>query len=148
MTDATIETEPFFDPIIPVFRNWAMLKQQSDAIVREQNKLRDQVVNAVQERGYRDHKGSQFIDLPFPLAVGDIEYVRIKRECRTSIVADAEAAERITREKQCFERAFALVPTLQPDELYVLLQEGRITEADMDAIFTKKVTFAFRGLTS
>lgn len=148
MTDTTLETEPVFDPIIPVFRRWAMLKQQSDSIVREQNKLRDQVVSAVEERGYRDHKGSQYIDLPFPLAVGDMEYVRIKREARTSITADPTIAETITRERGVFERAFTLVPTLQPDELYVLLQEGALTEPDMDAIFIKRTSFAFRGLTS
>lgn len=143
-----IETAPTFDPIIPVFREWAILKHRTDTMIREQNKLRDQVANAVEERGYADHKGSQYIDLPFPIPVGDIEYTRIKRECRTSITADHEIAERVTRERGVFERAFVLVPTLQPDELYVLLQEGALTEGDMDAIFVKRKTFAFRGLTS
>lgn len=147
MTDTT-ESVPTFDPIIPVFRQWAMLKAQSDAMIREQNKLRDQVVNAVEERGYRDHKGSQFIDLPFPLPIGDVEYTRIKRECRTSITADPDIAERITLQRGCYDQAFTLVPTLQPDNLYVLLQEGRLTESDMDEIFVKRITFAFRGLTS
>lgn len=143
-----IETAPHFDPIIPVFREWATLKHRTDSMIREQNKLRDQVVSAVEERGYADHKGSQYIDLPFPLPVGDVEYLRIKRECRTSISADADIAERITRERGVYERAFVLVPTLQPDELYVLLQEGALTEQDMDEIFVKKLTYAFRGLTS
>ncbi|MFE6745927.1 hypothetical protein ACFVGM_08760 [Kitasatospora purpeofusca] len=147
MTEPT-DDAPDFDPIIPVFREWAILKQQSDSLIRQQNHLRDRVIAAVEERGYRDHKGSQFIDLPYPLPVGDIEYVRIKRECRTSIVADHDAAEEITRERGVFDRAFVLVPSLRPDELYVLLQEGILSESDMDRIFTKKSTYAFRGLTS
>lgn len=148
MTDTTLETDPVFDPIIPVFRQWAMLKAQSDAMIREQNKLRDQVINAVEARGYRDHKGSQYIDLPFPLPVGELEYTRIKRECRTSISADPDIAAEVTRERGCYDRAFPPVPTLQPDELYVLLQEGVLTEDDLDRIFVKRVTFAFRGLTT
>ncbi|NIY68028.1 hypothetical protein SMALB_6106 [Streptomyces malaysiensis] len=114
------------------------------------NKLRDRVAEAVQSRGYTDHKGSQYIDLPFPIPVSDHEYIRIKRERRVSIVADLEAAERITRARgyEIYRRAFPPVPTLDADELYVLLQEGELTEEDMDQIMVQKESFAFRGLTS
>ncbi|MEV6310013.1 hypothetical protein AB0M10_15610 [Streptomyces sp. NPDC051840] len=139
-----------FDPVIVTFREWAILKSQQTALTSRMNKLRDQVAQAVQQRGYADHNGSQFIDLPFPIPVGETEYVRIKRERRVSIVADLEAAERVTRARgtQVYQRAFPPVPTLDADELYVLLQEGLLTEEDMDQIMVQKETFAFRGLTS
>ncbi|WNI17596.1 hypothetical protein [Actinacidiphila sp. ITFR-21] len=145
------ETRPLpFDPVIPTFREWAILKAQQTELTTRMNKLRDSVASAVQARGYADHKGSQYIDLPFPIPVGDTEYVRIKRERRVSIVADLEAAERITkaRGETVYHRAFPPVPTLDADELYVLLQEGALTEEDMDQIMVQKESWAFRGLTT
>jgi len=139
-----------FDPIIPVFREWAVLKAQVTEDTSRLNKLRDRVAAAVEQRGYVDHKGSQYLDLPFPIPAGESEYTRIKRERRVSISADEEAAERILKAKgeALYRRAFPPVPTLDPDELYVLLQEGHLTEAEMDEILVQKETFAFRGLTS
>ncbi|AZM47784.1 hypothetical protein DMB38_20115 [Streptomyces sp. WAC 06738] len=139
-----------FDPIIPIFREWAVLKAQVTEETTRLNKLRDRVAAAVEQRGYTDHKGSQYLDLPFPIPAGDSEYTRIKRERRVSISADEEAAERILRAKgeALYRRAFPPVPMLDPDELYVLLQEGHLTEAEMDEILVQKETFAFRGLTS
>lgn len=139
-----------FDPVIPVFREWAVLKAQVTEETSRLNKLRDKVASAVEQRGYIDHKGSQYLDLPFPIPAGDNEYIRIKRERRVSIVADEQAAERILKAKSdaLYKRAFPPVPTLDADELYVLLQEGHLTEAEMDEILVQKETFAFRGLTS
>ncbi|MGW3273918.1 hypothetical protein ACWDFH_20960 [Streptomyces kronopolitis] len=139
-----------FDPVIPTFREWAMLKAQQTDLTTRMNRLRDKVAAAVQARGYADHKGSQYIDLPFPIPVGDSEYIRIKRERRVSVTADEEAAERILKAKspELYRRAFPPVPTLDADELYVLLQEGALTEEEMDQIMVQKETFAFRGLTT
>lgn len=139
-----------FDPVIPVFREWAALKAQVTDETTRLNKLRDRIAAAVEQRGYTDHKGSQYLDLPFPIPAGDSEYVRIKRERRVSVVADNDAAERITKAKGdgIYRRAFPPVPTLDADELYVLLQEGHLTEAEMDEIFTQRETYAFRGLTA
>ncbi|MEU1816065.1 hypothetical protein ABZ543_12840 [Streptomyces roseifaciens] len=137
-----------FDPVLPAFREWAMLKYQTTELTTRMNKLRDKVMEAVTARGYKDHKGSQYLDLPFPIPVGDIQYLRIKRERRVTITPDLEAAERITRARgeHIYRRAFPPVPTLDPDSLYVLLQEGELTEGDMDAIMVQRETFAFRGL--
>lgn len=139
-----------FDPVIPLFREWAVLKTQITTETTRLNKLRDKVAAAVEQRGYTDHKGSQFLDLPFPIPAGDNEYIRIKRERRVSISADEEAAEKILKAKDeaLYRRAFPLVPTLDPDELYVLLQEGHLTEEEMDRILVQRETYAFRGLTS
>lgn len=139
-----------FDPIIPVFREWAVLKAQVTEQTSRLNKLRDKVSGAVEQRGYVDHKGSQFLDLPFPVPAGDTEYIRIKRERRVSVTADEEAAERILKGKgeALYRRAFPPVPTLDADELYVLLQEGHLTETEMDEILVQRETYAFRGLTS
>jgi hypothetical protein len=142
------ETPVPVDPIIPVFRQWAMLKAEIEISMRVRDKLRDRVVKAVEERGYRDHKGSQYIDLPFELEVGGYKYQRIKRERRVSISPDVDRAEEIIGSKgeEFLRRAFPMRPVFDPDELYVLLQEGVLTESDMDAIFVQHESYAFKGL--
>lgn len=139
-----------FDPIIPLFREWALLKPELDRLATRRNELRDKVARAVEERGYRDHKGSQYIDLPFPIDAGGVSYARIKRERRVAISPDIERAEEITRARGegIYARVFPLRPAFDQDELYVLLQEGLISEADMDAIFVQHESYAFKGLAS
>lgn len=148
-SDVHEESHPVpFDPIIPVFRQWAVLKGQIEASMRIRNKLRDRIITAVEERGYRDHKGSQYLDLPHELQIGDTSYQRIKRERRVSIIPDVGRAQEILAEKgeEFLARVFPLRPAFDPDELYVLLQEGVISESDMDDIFVKHESFAFKGL--
>lgn len=134
------------DPVIPTFREWAVLKARVTEMTSRMNKLRDTVAAAVAQRGYRDHKGSQYIDLPFPLQVGDTSYARIKRERRVSVVANEEIAERITRQKGAYDRAFPPVRHLDTDELYVLYQEGVLTQDDLDTILETRESFAFKGM--
>ncbi|MBD0734085.1 hypothetical protein BGM09_01240 [Streptomyces sp. CBMA29] len=110
------------------------------------NLLRDSINRDVEARGVRDHKGNQFIDLPFPLTVGDTTYSRIKRERRVTVIADDDAAERITRAHGCYDRAFPPVRVLDPEELYVLHQEGRLGQEELDEIFQPRETFAFKGV--
>ncbi|MFI9271847.1 hypothetical protein ACIGXM_14170 [Kitasatospora sp. NPDC052896] len=133
-----------FDPILPSVRRWAVLKREAEKISAERDRLRDTITRAVIERGYHDHKGSQYLDLPM-----EIEgLTRIKRERRVAVTADAEIAEEITRSKgeAVYARAFPSVPTLDTEELYVLLQEGVLSETELDSIFVKRESYAFKGL--
>jgi hypothetical protein len=134
------------DPIVPKFREWVILRAQVTEMTTRMNRLRDTVSQAVENRGYADHKGSQYIDLPFAVVVGDTSYSRIKRERRVSIIADDEAAERITRKKGCYDRAFPPVRHLDVDELYVLYQEDVLSQDELDEILTPRETFAFKGM--
>lgn len=134
------------DPIVPAFREWAVTRDQVTALTTRMNHQRDRIIAAVEARGYADHKGHQYIDLPFALQVGDTTYTRIKRERRVTVVADEDAAKRIAIERGVLDRAFPSVPALDEAELYVLFQEEILTEADMGEIFTKKESFAFRGV--
>lgn len=133
------------DPVVPTFREWMVLRAQYNDVAARMNHARDAVVAAVAARGYQDHKGNQFIDLPFPLTVGETTYSRIKRERRVSIVANEDAAERITFEKGVYERAFPPVRSLDAEELYVLHQEGVLSQAELDEIFEPRESFAFKG---
>lgn len=134
------------DPIVPAFREWALLRMEVNSLTAKMNKLRDTVAAAVESRGYRDHRGHQYIDLPFPITVGDTEFTRIKRERRASVMANEEIAERIAREKDVYDRLFPPVRSLDTEELYVLYQEGVLTQSEMDEILETRETYAFKGV--
>lgn len=134
------------DPVIPKFREWAVLKGRVALLTTAMNKLRDEVSRAVESRGYADHKGSQYIDFPFGIVVGDTTYTRVKRERRVSVVADDELAEKICREKGVYDRAFPPVRALDVDELYVMYQEEILTQEELDSILTPRESFAFKGV--
>lgn len=136
---------PFYTTaLIPYFQKWAMLKEDIEEAMRELNQLRDYCISAVEQHGERDHKGSQYLTLPF--AIGNKGYTQIKREIRHSIQADPEVAELITRSKGVYEKCFPAVPTLDPEELYVQYQLGALSQEDMDAIFVDRVSFSFKPL--
>jgi hypothetical protein len=104
------------DPIVPKFREWVILRAQVTEMTTRMNRLRDTVSQAVENRGYADHKGSQYIDLPF------------------------------ARKKGCYDRAFPPVRHLDVDELYVLYQEDVLSQDELDEILTPRETFAFKGM--
>ena len=136
------EEEVIYDPIIPMFRQWALLKERVENDTRELNHLRDQCISAVEARGERDHRGSQWIRLPFP--VGNKGFTAIKRERRVAVQTDEEAAEEITRSKGCYEVCFPLRRVLDAEELYVQYQKGSLTQEDMDRIFRQVESFSFK----
>jgi hypothetical protein len=138
------ESETVYDPIIPLFREWAMLKHRVEEDSHELAILRDECIAAVEARGERDHKGSQYISLPF--AIGPQEFTRIKRERRVSEKTDEEVAELITRAKGVYEKCFPLIPTLDQDELYVQYQLGVLSEEDLSAIFVQVESFSFKPM--
>lgn len=140
-----IEDPVTYDPIIPYFRKWVILKEQVEEATRELNQLRDYCISSIEERGFRDHRGSQYIEMPFP--IGSKEFTKIKRERRVTTKVDEEVAELITRAKGVYEKCFAMVPTLDAEELYVQYQLGVLTQEDMDMIFTQVESFSFRPTT-
>jgi hypothetical protein len=72
----------------------------------------------------------------------------VKRERRVSVGLDEEATETLLHTKGLKDRVFKEVTTtvLDQDELYVLQQEGLITEEELDALFTENVSFAFKPI--
>lgn len=132
------------DPLVADFQLWAQMRDEADNITSQLNHIRDRCMTALEQRGYRDHKGSQFLKLPF--GVGPKSYGSLKRERRVSTKVDEEVAELICRSKGVYEKCFPAIPTLDPEELYVQYQKGVLTQEDMDNIFTQVETYSFRPM--
>jgi hypothetical protein len=76
-------------------------------------------------------------------------FTEIKREKRTSIGLDEDAVDTLVNATGIRDRVFKEVTTtvLDQDELYVLNQEGVISDEELDALFTEKISYAFKPLT-
>jgi hypothetical protein len=129
-------------------REFLVLKFQETQVVTRKNHLRDEISTFVDAHGETDEKGSKFWDLPEPVEVNGQKFTSVKRERRTSIGLDVDAVETLANKKGLTDRVFKEVTTtvLDQDELYVLQQEGLITEDELDALFTESVSFAFKPI--
>jgi hypothetical protein len=129
-------------------REFLVLKFQETQIVTRKNHLRDEISTFVDANGETDEKGSKFWRLPAPVDVNGQTFTEVKRERRVSVGLDEEATETLLHTKGLKDRVFKEVTTtvLDQDELYVLQQEGLITEEELDALFTENVSFAFKPI--
>ncbi|MDX3260722.1 hypothetical protein PV336_15995 [Streptomyces sp. MI02-2A] len=138
------------DPESPLekVRQFLTLKFQEQQIVTRKNLLRDEVSAFVDETGEVDEKGSKFWKLPAPIEVNGQKFTEVKRERRVSTRLDVDAVETLVNEKGLRDRVYKPVTEirLDQDELYVLNQEGLLTDEEMDSLFTEAESFAFKPL--
>ncbi|WP_063728956.1 hypothetical protein [Streptomyces sp. RTd22] len=133
---------------------WALIKARVDTQTSLLNKLRDDMTVDLREFGVQDEKGSYIIELPRPLSVADKKFKGMKLERYTTQGMDEDEAEAIARDLDSeatgkgndaviYDRLFPLVRQFDPQEAYVLYQEGRLTEDHLDRIFPEKEGFRF-----
>jgi hypothetical protein len=129
-------------------RQFLALKFQETEIVTRKNKLRDEVSVHVDANGDIDEKGSKFWKLDPPIEVNGQKFTEVKRERRVSVNLDEEAVETLVNAKGIRDRVFKQVTqeVLDQDELYVLNQEGVITDEELDGLFTETESFAFKPI--
>jgi hypothetical protein len=129
-------------------RQFLALKFQETQIVTRKNKLRDEISVYVDNVGEVDEKGSKFWTLPTPVEVNGQKFTEVKRERRVSVGLDEEAVEALVTSKGIRDRVFKQVTTevLDQQELYVLNQEGLLSDDELDSLFTETVSFAFKPI--
>lgn len=127
------------DPLIQKFRDFISFKTKIDSLTKEQNKLKEELSEYVIENGQEDDRGHIRVELP-----EEVEgYTSIQRQRRVSMGLDMDAAILILTKKGLGERCIKSVPTIAEDEVMAALYEGKLTEEDIDAMFPKKITWAF-----
>lgn len=141
--DATADPKP---PFLRIALAWLYYKREADIAVARANKAREVVAQQVRDSpdAYLDGRGHVFLDLPEQLTVGDTTYAAIKREKRVTRSVDQDRAWDLAKARGVFERLFPLKPTFDEQELYVLYEEGLITEQEIDRLFDVKETWALK----
>lgn len=130
------------------FRQWAHLKAQQELVSSRMNRLRDDLMATIQASGDRDERGNFYLALPVPITVGDKEYNSIKREARTTTTLNEDAAIALARNKGLENELIVQEPHIDLDALYAAWQRGKITEEELDGLFEKKTTYAFKSVSS
>lgn len=134
------------DSIVAKFRQWATIKHETAALTTRQNHLRDEISAYVDKHGVKDNRGSLFLDLDTPVEVGDQVFRQIKRERRVSTSFDEEAAEALLESKGLLAEAQTTITVLDQDKVYVLNQEGKITDEEIDSLFVQRESWAFKPI--
>ena len=120
-------------------RAYVRLKDTIATLTKDANAYRDKLAQIVEEYGEEDESGNRWLELP-----AEVDGVlSLKRERRVSQSLDTEAAEEILAAKGLKDRCFKLVPVLDEDEVMACLFEDLLGPDDIDAMFPKKITWAF-----
>jgi hypothetical protein len=107
----------------------------------------------VENDGYEDDKGHYRLDLdkPVEVEVWDTKAKKIvtkictglMRQRRTSQLLNEEVAEKILKKKGLYDDCTETVTVLVPDQITKLMYQGKITESEVDKMFSTSVTWAF-----
>lgn len=120
-------------------REFSGLDGQIKALTKRKTEIRDRLSGVVEEHGEEDDKGHIWLNLN-----SEVEGIgSLKRERRVGQSMDEDRVERILAEKGLTERCMKQVPTLDEDEVMAAHFEGLISEAEIDSMFPKKVSYAF-----
>lgn len=125
---------------------WLYVKSQATELTARANKLRDLVDAAIEQGSYTDDKGNVFYDLDRPLTVGEKTYGAVKRELRVKRVPNEERVMALALRVGAYDQLFPLKRVMDPDELYVLYQDGVISESDIDGVYDSQESYALMAV--
>lgn len=127
------------ESLVADFRQFCWLKKSITAYQLEQDRLKARLLSELEEHGEVDEKGHAYAYFPEPVE----GYDRLQRQRRVSHKVDDNAVEEILTAKGVRDKCFKLVEVLDEDAVMGLLYEGILSEADIDTMFPKTVSYAF-----
>lgn len=143
MTERAIT--PASGQLLADLRTWVYLRAQYDRLSAQINGLRDRISTEVDLVGWSDENGHRWLELPESFEYAGNRYLGVKRERRVSRTINEERAWKFAADRGLLDRLFPPRPTLDEQELYVLYQQDKITEADIDVLYDTKITWAFKA---
>lgn len=131
--------------ILALFREHIVLKREGKALITRSDSLKARLKKWFEEspddKVYASDSGSKFREFPVTISDGKKNYKGMEMRRSVSEVFNEETAEAILKRKGVYEEA--LTPVLDQDKVYRLVQEGKITEKDLDKMLEQKESFAF-----
>jgi hypothetical protein len=123
-----------------------MQKKRADDLTKANGLLKTSMMAAIVKDGEADEKGSLFLDLPTTVTVAGQTFRTLKRERRVSTSFSEDQATKILTKKGLLARCIKMVPTFDQDEVYVLNQQGLITDKELDSMLVESESWAFKPL--
>lgn len=132
------------DTLTRTFVQWQTLTDEKKQLEPRVAKLRKQLMEHNTAHGEPDDKGHIWLHFDPPISVGGRTYRGIKNEMRQSTVLDEDKAEEVLSAKGLLDRAVKTIKVLDQDEIYLLFQEGELSEEEIDNMFTTTTSYAFK----
>lgn len=135
---------------VQTFSEHIVLKRQASTITTRANALKDTLKKWFLESPsadvYENENGSKFFDFDETVSDGKDDYKGMELRRAVSNVFDEETAEKILLRKVKKDPdiiADSQSVYFDQDKIFRLVQEGRLSEKDVEEMFTEKESFAF-----
>lgn len=119
-------------------REYKHLKDQIDALSKEQKRLRDDLMTLIENTGFEDDQGHWWLEL-------DDEYdgvTSLQRQRRVSRSLDEESAKEILDSHGLWNLCTKTVEVVDEDAVMRALWDEKLTEEDVDNMYATKITWA------
>jgi hypothetical protein len=108
-------------------------------IESRESELKKQLSSIVETQGYTDDKGSEYIDFP-----EEIEgFAGLKRERRVYQTLDEDKALEVLAAKKLTALCTRQITVVDEDAVRAAMFDGKLSQDDIDAMFTVKINYAF-----
>jgi ribosomal protein L17 len=134
-------SEEDYENFLREAREMVLVREQKTRIANREAELKKDLMDALKIYGDPYGTSGQHQTIEFPKAIRGI--IRFVRQAKVTTEVNEEVAEAIARRQGIYDRLFKPVMTLDDSAVMVALREGILTDADVNAIFPQKTTFAF-----
>lgn len=142
----TVRRRSTASAVVGKLLQFLVLKDEVKTTTERLDSLKKELTKHVVEHGEVDDKGHRNFVLPAPLEYGDKSYTGFQQQRRVSQSFDTDVAEKLLKDKGLWDRAVVMVPEIDQNEVYVLNQEGLLSDDELDSMFAERETFAFRPI--
>ncbi|HET7110145.1 MAG TPA: hypothetical protein VFI41_04695 [Gemmatimonadales bacterium] len=122
-----------------LFTEFIGLKSQRETIEKRESELKKTLSAIVETDGYTDDKGSEYIDFKEPIE----GFAGLKRERRVYQSLDEEKAMQVLAKKKLTALCTRTITVVDQDAVQAAFYDGKLTQDDIDAMFTVKINYAF-----
>lgn len=125
-------------------KQFIFLRNEEKVIKSRKEQERDAIKQWMQNNAETDHDGHQYFYLPETVSVGGESFNKLKNERKVSRYISEEKLIELAEEKGVRDRIVKVIEieVVDQDEVYVLNQEGIISDDELDGVYEENVTFA------
>lgn len=120
-------------------QQFVALKDEITRLLDRKKEVQERLVVVLKEHGEVDGRGHIVLEVDDPVTGTQ----KITHQRKVSKSLDMDVAEKILTEKNLKDKCIVMVPTLDEAEIMASFYRGELTEADIDAMFPAKVSYAF-----
>ena len=128
-----------FSKIKTLFSEYVGITKQRKTLEAREGELKKTLSTIVETDGYTDDKGSEYIDFREPID----GFAGLKRERRVYQTLDEEKAFDVLAKKKLTKLCTKTITVVDEEAVQAAFYDGKLTQDDIDAMFTVRINYAF-----